>query len=328
LQQTDHCGVLKQAVMVVGSSSVQLVGMNIVENVGNNRLMQTFIRFGLRLLGQLPLPVLHGIGWCFGQLLWWIPNHLVRVTQLHLARCFPQWPAALRRRVAYASVIESAKAVFEAPAIWFGSERRLRRWIGDAATIDAFMRIRETGQGAIWLTPHQGSWELAGQFVAQFGPMTTLYKPQKSPADAAILDGRCRLPTTTLVPTDTRGVKAVLSALNRRECVGILPDHDPPEGSGQFAPFFGIPAHTMDLVPKLAARSGAPVWFIVAERRTWGRGFRFHFLPAPANIADAGSGVAALNLGVEACVRLLPEQYWWSYKRFRRRPAGEPPFYG
>lgn len=288
--------------------------------------MQTVIRLLLTALGQLPLPVLHGLGYVLGQILWRVPNKLRRLTLFHLALCFPARSERWRRRVARRSLIESMKAVTEAPAIWFGPRWRLRRWIGDAKAAQAFARHREAGKGTIWLTPHQGSWELAGLFCAQFGPITTLYKPQKGPFDAVIQQGRSRLPTAQLVPTEARGVKAVLAALQRGECVGILPDHDPPEGSGQWAPFFGVPAHTMDLVPKLAARSGAAAVFIIAERRSWGRGFRFHFVPAEPDIAGK-DGVAALNRGVEACVQRLPQQYWWSYRRYRRQPAGAPDVY-
>jgi KDO2-lipid IV(A) lauroyltransferase len=50
---------------------------------------------------------------------------------------------------------------------------------------------------------------------------------------------------------------------------------------------------------------------------------------------DPDDVVAAtrLNLGIEECVRHCPEQYTWSYRRFRTRPPeelaavrrGEPP---
>jgi KDO2-lipid IV(A) lauroyltransferase len=37
--------------------------------------------------------------------------------------------------------------------------------------------------------------------------------------------------------------------------------------------------------------------------------------------------LAAMNRGVERCVEVDPAQYLWAYKRFRRRPEGEPRFY-
>jgi KDO2-lipid IV(A) lauroyltransferase len=47
-------------------------------------------------------------------------------------------------------------------------------------------------------------------------------------------------------------------------------------------------------------------------------------LPAPAGIAseDDVTAAAALNQGIEQCIALCPEQYLWSYRRFRRRPSG------
>jgi KDO2-lipid IV(A) lauroyltransferase len=42
-----------------------------------------------------------------------------------------------------------------------------------------------------------------------------------------------------------------------------------------------------------------------------------------AGIADTEEGAAALNRGIESVLTHLPEQYWWSYKRFRRRPSGQ-----
>lgn len=290
--------------------------------------MQTVLRVVFTVLGQLPPGLLHALGAGLGWLLWRLPNRFRAITVLHLERCLPDAAPEARHRIARASLMASGQAIFEAPAIWYGPDRRLRRWLDDTSALQTIRDAHAQGRGVILLTPHQGAWELASFFCAQVAPLTVLYKPQKGAADAVIRDGRARWPTVTPVPTTGAGVKALLSALKRGEMVGILPDHDPPESSGTvFAPLFGMPANTMDLVTKLAARTGAPVLFIVAERLPRAAGFRFRLWPAPAAIADAAHGPAALNEGVEACVRALPEQYWWSYRRFRRRPPGEPDFY-
>lgn len=290
--------------------------------------MQTVLRALLILLGHLPLAVLHGAGGLLGGLLWRLPNRLRTITLLHLQRCLPELDEVSRARIARASLVESARAVLEAPAIWFGPLGRRRRWLDDAAALAIIQAALAPGKGVILLTPHQGAWELASFFCAQAAPITVLYKPQKGAADALIREGRARGGPVTPVPTTGAGVKALLAALKRGELVGILPDHDPPESSGTvFAPMFGIPANTMDLVTKLAARSGAPVLLIVAERLPAAHGFRFQLWPAPAGIADAASGPALMNSAIETCVRALPGQYWWSYRRYRRRPPGEPDFY-
>jgi KDO2-lipid IV(A) lauroyltransferase len=132
-----------------------------------------------------------------------------------------------------------------------------------------------------------------------------------------------------LAATDAGGIRTLMSALRRGEQIGILPDQDPKGGAGVFAPFFGIATKTMTLLPKLAGKSGAAVLVAYAERLSWGRGYRIHFLPLDEAIYDRDEVVAvtALNSAVELAVRQNPEQYAWNYKRFRSRPEGEPSLY-
>lgn len=272
-------------------------------------------------LGHLPLPLLHGAGVVLGRLLWYLPTGLRRVTRLHMDLCLAELPAHDRERIARESMISMAKAVMEAPAIWFGPKNRLMRWLDDAPARERLRAAIAGPSGAIILCPHIGSWELAGMFCAATGAITSLYKPQGGAVDVVMHEGRSRL-GAKLVPTTGGGVKSLLHALRHGEMVGILPDQDPPWGAGTFAPLFGLPAHTPELVTRLAGRTGAPVWFCYAERLPLGRGFRFHVTPAPAHIGDAAQGASALNRGIEAVLTHLPEQYWWSYKRYRRQPAG------
>lgn len=283
--------------------------------------MKGLVRILLMVLGCLPLLVLHAGAWCIGLLLWVLPNKLRRLTQCHLEFCLQELSADQRQRIARQSLMHSMQAVLESPAIWFGPHWRLRRWLRQPVAEQQLRMLQQNGKGVILLCPHIGSWELAGMFCAMQGPMTSLYKPQKGVMDALIHEGRTRL-GAQLVPTATIGVKSLLQALKKGEMIGILPDHDPPEGSGVFAPFFGVPAHTTELVTKLAARTGAPVWFCMARRRDWGAGFEISLQPLPAAVAEAGQGATALNHAIEQVIRQMPEQYWWGYERYRRRPPG------
>jgi len=283
--------------------------------------MSTLLRGLFIVLGHLPLAVLHGFGVVIGRLVWFFPNDLKRVTQLHLDLCLEELPEADREQIAKLSLVHMAKAICEAPAIWFGPKARVEAWIDDEAARERLRSLVAEGRGAIILCPHIGSWELAGLFCSTAGMITSLYKPQGESIDRVMLEGRSRL-GANLVPTTGGGVKALLHALRNGQMVGILPDQDPPWGAGVFAPLFGLPAHTSELVTRLAARTGAPVWFCYAERLGHGRGFRFHITPAPQQVDNPALGAAMLNQGIEAVLTHLPEQYWWSYKRYRRQPAG------
>jgi len=125
-----------------------------------------------------------------------------------------------------------------------------------------------------------------------------------------------------MVPAGPGAVRSLRRAIDRGEVVGMLPDQDAGEGTGVFVPFFGEPANTMVLLPRLAARTGALVSFGWAERVA--RGFRIHFVPASAGIHDPNPerAAASMNRDIERLVRGCPEQYLWSYKRFRIRPPG------
>ncbi|MCW8917957.1 MAG: lysophospholipid acyltransferase family protein [Gammaproteobacteria bacterium] len=283
----------------------------------------------LRLLGALPLPLLHGVGVFSGQLFSLVPNRHRRVTWRNLQLCFPDMGERQRARLLVQSLQETGKTFMETALMWNGSRRRLlglvREVEGEALLCDALAR----GKGVILAAPHLGSWELIGHYIAERAPITCLYKPPRSPAVAAAMRaGRTHL-GVKLAATDSGGVKSLLSILRAGEVAGILPDQDPSDGGGVFAPFFGIDANTMTLLPRLAAKSGATVLVSYAERLPWGRGYRLHFIPCDAalNGRDPLQAATALNAAVEAAIRHCPAQYQWSYKRFRSRPHGEPGLY-
>jgi KDO2-lipid IV(A) lauroyltransferase len=85
----------------------------------------------------------------------------------------------------------------------------------------------------------------------------------------------------------------------------------------------------MVLLSRLAIKTGAPVVFAYAERLPRCLAYHMHFLSAPAEInrGSVESSAVVLNHMVEKCARAVPEQYQWTYKRFRVRPPGEKAFY-
>lgn len=283
----------------------------------------------LRLLGTLPLPLLHGIGVFIGQLASFFPNRNRRITLQNLRLCYPELSERQRARLAVQSLQETGKTFMETALMWSGSRRRLMGMIREVEGGERLAAALARGKGVILAAPHLGSWELIGHYIAARAPITCLYKPPESAAvEAAMREGRMHL-GVKLAPTDTSGVKSLLAILREGEVAGILPDQDPREGNGIFAPFFGIATNTMTLLPRLAGRSGATVLVSYAERLTWGRGFRLHFLPCNEAVAgsDPLAAATALNAAVEAAIRHCPTQYQWSYKRFRTRPAGSPRLY-
>lgn len=283
----------------------------------------------LRLLARLPYPAIQALGASLGWLLGRVPNRHLRITARNLEVCFPEMTAAERLRLARRSLVETGKTLTESLFLWLGNARRIAQLDQGATGWERVEEAMALGKGVIIISPHLGSWEYVGVFCASRYPMTCMYRPPRQARfDAIVRRGRERTGMST-VPTNTRGIRALLQALRKGEIVGILPDQDPRESGGTFAPFFGVPANTMTLVSKLASKTGAVSIFAFAERLPGSRGFRMHFVEAPAGTGDADNATSAraINKGVEKLVRMAPEQYQWSYKRFRTRPEGEPPLY-
>ncbi len=241
------------------------------------------------------------------------------VTEINLREAYPERDETDRRRLARASLTHSAATMLELGFAWMDDPERVEASILAVHGRELLDGARAEGRGVIVLAPHFGNWEVLNFWLSGHFPFTAMYEPPKiAELDAVTRQGRERM-GASLVPTNPRGVAALLKALKRSEAIGILPDQEPDWGSGVFALFYGRPAYTATLLPKLVARTEARVVTGVA-RRIPGRGFELHFLAADERVyaTDEGESATGVNACVEAAIALDPAQYQWEYKRYRK----------
>ncbi len=277
----------------------------------------------LRLGGRLPLWALHRLGAAFGWLVWRLPTEPRRKAIETLSYVKTQFSDETRQQLLKSTLIETGKAVFEVMRIWNGDASRALQLVREVRGGELFDQALADGRGLIIAAPHLGCWELLNFWLCDRTPIAIAYRPPRQPAlEPLLLKARGALAAEQVAAEGTTGVRKLFKRLREGGVVGILPDQQPRRGEGEFAPFFGTPALTMVLLSRLAQRTGASVLFAFAERLPKAQGYRMHFLPAPEGIADADlpTAVAALNRGVENCVRLSPAQYQWSYARYSIRP--------
>ena len=287
------------------------------------------IQLLFRLAARLRLRTLQRLGDLLGTLLWVLRTSRRRVALRNLERCFPDWSAERREAVAREALKHEMKTLTELPLIWLGPAPRVDALLTEIRGAELIERAMAQGRGLILLTLHQGSFEGPAIPFSKEHVITGVYKPQNGAFEALSVIGRTRY-RGRLVPAVGGTVREkMLECLARGEMVYFLPDQDPPRGRGVYAPLFGHPAHTPTLVGRLIQQSGAPVLFFVGERLPRGRGFIMHVIEPPAEIRDPDPVISAtaMNRGIEQCIALCPEQYWWGYRRFRRQPEGEPDFY-
>lgn len=283
----------------------------------------------LRLVGRCPLRLVHAAGAALGALSWTLQGRSRRIAERNLSLVLTQESTKTRHRLAHASLIDTGRSLAEVAALWGAPPARALARVREVRGRELFDAALGAGRGLIVAAPHLGCWELLNYWLATQTPLAILYRPPRHRwLEPLLRRARGALPVEQ-VRAEGSGVRALYRRLAAGGVVGILPDQQPRAGEGVRAPFFGVPAPTMVLLPRLANRTGARVLFSFVERLPHGAGYRVHFLPAPDGIADDDieSACAALNRGVENCVRLAFTQYQWTYKRWPTalvRPAAPP----
>jgi Kdo2-lipid IVA lauroyltransferase/acyltransferase len=282
----------------------------------------------LKLLFQsisfLPLVLLHGLGCCLG-LVVVAASGIYRQRLLSNAR--QSGLAGLRnwRGLLYAAC-QAGMMVTELPRLWLGRAVSVI-WQDRPALDTVFAKAVADHKGIIFLTPHLGSWEVAGQAIASAcnahgKVMTVMYKPAKQAALDEIVKASRKRPGMETVPADVSGVRHTLRALKSGSAIGLLPDQVPISGMGVWAHMFGKPAYTMTLAAKLAQTNACPVVMVWCERLSLGGGYRVFTQTLDLKLdATLDTVVQQINDAVEAAICQLPTQYLWGYARYKEPQA-------
>lgn len=271
-----------------------------------------------RLLARLPLSVLHGMGRFFGILAYSWPGKYRRRLRDNAAQA-----GYADARFARQAAAQAGAMIFEMPKVWFQTDRCLRRVHSDDDAIVAAARAEN--RGVIFMTPHLGCFEITARYLAAQKPLTVMFRPPRKSALAPLLDAARNTSSLRAVPATMQGVREFVRTLRRGESVGMLPDQAPGRGEGVWAPFFGRMAYTVTLPGKLATPNDVPVILTAGERLPRGRGWRIHYVRVPGPLPESTEAQAALfNAAMETLIRRFPEQYLWSYNRYKT-PRGAPP---
>jgi KDO2-lipid IV(A) lauroyltransferase len=143
--------------------------------------------------------------------------------------------------------------------------------------------------------------------------------------DVLIRRGRSRFADEQIPRDDVRGL---LKALKSGYVVAYMPDQTYLGNQSAVLPFFGEPAVTNTATTKLAAMTGAEVLTYFYRRLEGDAGYQVDIGPPLAGLpsGDAIDDTKRLFAALERHIRRAPEQYLWTYKKFKRRPAnlGDP----
>ncbi len=218
---------------------------------------------------------------------------------------------------------QAGMMVAEQPRLWLGAAVRVL-WNDRTALDVVFAQAASNNKGIIFLTPHLGSWEVAGQAIASAcnahgKVMTVMYKPAKQTTLDSIVKASRQRPGMETVPADVSGVRQTLRVLKAGGAIGLLPDQVPMDGMGVWSSVFGKPAYTMTLAAKLAQSNECPVVMVWCERRRYGHGYRVYARSLALKLDETLDAVVQqINDAVEGAIAELPTQYLWGYARYKK----------
>jgi len=273
------------------------------------------IRFFLTLCSILPLKINHIFGTLIGYSLYLFGSDTKKVSSQNIQICLPQLTNQERQNLVKKALIHTGKNLTESGLIWnqsFSENTRYVQKINGEHYLDSSKK-------SILLVPHIGCWEITGRVLADSRKVTFMYKPLKSQNQNDYLFKRRNQGNLTMASADKSGILKMQRALKNGELVGILPDQDPGKDGGIMAPFFNKQVNTMTLLAKIAHKQDAQVLMFWAERLQKGRGYELNIEPVDLflNGETLQDQVASMNHSIEALIKRLPEQYMWSYRRFK-----------
>jgi Kdo2-lipid IVA lauroyltransferase/acyltransferase len=293
-------------------------------DVTDSEHMATLVKLLLSLLARLPLSWLQALGAMLGRLtLRLSPSFRARMGEnLDGSKILAKYQVsseAVKRCAA-----ETGKGALELSIAWCRNPGDIARMVRDCSGWEYVEAALAKGHGIVFVTPHLGSYDIAGRYLSHRlpFPLTAMYRPPKlSWLEPVMNAGRVRGKGRT-APATGAGVRVLMKALKSGEATIVLPDQVPGNGEGVWAPFFGRPAYTMTLVPRLAQIRGVETLLFYGERLPRGQGFHVHIEPVPEPFSgDREADAAVLNRAVENLIRRAPLQYLWSYNRYKC-PAG------
>jgi Kdo2-lipid IVA lauroyltransferase/acyltransferase len=281
----------------------------------------------LRLLAFLPFAVIVRVGRGLGTVLRHLPLSFMNTARRNIELCMPELSRPERERLLNEHFASLGVALLEIPFAWWTPPRRLAKLVRIEGAEHLHAALAR-GRGAIVLTAHFTSMEMAGRALATVAPAGFLYRPPKNEVIAYAFE-RFRVGYGSHgIPRDD--IRAFISALRNNECVWYAPDQSYRKKGAQMVPMFGIPAASNTLTSRFARMTGAPVLPYFLRRLPGTQGYLgvihppLENFPSDCPVADT----ERFNRMIEAQARLVPEQYLWIHRRFKGLTADYPDYYG
>lgn len=185
----------------------------------------------------------------------------------------------------------------------------------------------QQGRGVILMSGHIGNFEWLGQALALQGfPIVAIAKKQSNPHVDAFIT-RKRQQNGARITYIKTAMADCLKALQDKEIVALVTDQDARK-KGVFVDFLGVASSTAVGPAVFHLRTGAPILFVVAIRRDYGR-FDVFLEKVEDGPAQDISDERIIDITqrhtriLDKWIRRHPEQWFWMHRRWKTQPPAE-----
>ena len=278
------------------------------------------------IMSWLPRRALWLLGSALGWLFYWFPSPSCRIAARNIELCFPEMSPDERRRLVQCHFRLCGFAVLCLGVAWWAPKWRVRRFV----TLRGMQHLENAyaaGRNVILLAPHFIGLDIGGSRISFEKSFVSMYRKSRDPLLEYLFHRRERF--GEVVVERSASLKQLLRFIREGRPFYYLPDQDMGERASVFVPFFGTLAATVTTLSRIAQATNAVVIPCITRLLPRGRGIEMELYPAFENFPtdDPEADARFMNEQIEQWVRTMPEQYMWSYRRFKTRPNNEPSLY-
>lgn len=280
----------------------------------------------MTLIAHLPERITMLIGKMVGYLFYNFGRSRRGITAINIRLCFPELSESEQEKLIKRTTIDTGIGFAEMCIAWFNHQRIRPDMIemdGEQNLIDAVAQ----GRGVILVGAHYTTLDLGGVLMAKYHRVGVMYRANKNPLfDLVMRSSRRKFCEAVIERSDMR---AVIRFIKKGGVMWYAPDQDYGRKQSVFAPFFGIEAASINVIPRLVKINNSPVLILSHHRNADGHGYTLSIseplkdFPCGDDRADA----TVINNALETQIRKFPEQYMWLHRRFKTRPEGEEKLY-
>lgn len=279
----------------------------------------------LKLSARMPMPLLQKIGKAIGTFAAIFFPFRSQVALVNLRLCFPEMSEKQHRQLLRSHYQAMGIGIFELAAAWYKPDAAINA-IGKITGIEHLEAVAASGRGALLLTAHFTTLEIAGRILLNQREFSCLYRKPNQPVIAKAMTEARESRMRQVIHFDQ--MNDLIRALRDGEFIWYAPDQGKRIKYSEILPFFGVPAITNTATGRIAKMGKAAILPFIGYRREDGT-YQVDIFPELTDIPtkDPDADAVRINHLIEDFIRKAPDQYFWLHRRFKARGPEYPNVY-